>query len=113
MRTLTDDELTHNLRAMLEDAARGEPTIVTAAGQAVMMSMPLRAGGPVHKALVDLAATQFDQDQISLGRAAGIAGLSHSEMIDELGRRRIAVVRYSAAELERELAYLATLAGRG
>ena len=113
MRTVTDDELKREPQAMLEDAARGEPTLVTAAGQAVMMSMPLRAGAPVHNALVDLAATLFDQDQISLGRAARIAGLSYSEMINELGRRQIDVVRYSTAELDRELAYVATLAGRG
>ena len=113
MHTVTVDELKREPQAMLEDAARGEPTLVTAAGQAVMMSMPLRTGAPVRNALVDLAATLFDQDQIGLGRAARIAGLSYSEMINELGRRQIDVVRYSTAELDRELAYVATLAGRG
>jgi hypothetical protein len=113
MHTVTDDELKRQPQAMLEDAARGEATLVTAAGQAVMLTMPLNAGVPVHTALVDLAATLFEQEQISLGRAARVAGLSYSDMINELGRRGIDVVRYSTDELARELAYVATRAGRG
>jgi predicted HTH domain antitoxin len=54
--------------------------------------------------LVDLACTLFDREQISLGLAAQIAGLSCSEMIDELGRRGIVVIRLEPGELERELA---------
>ena len=113
MHTLTAAELTESPHKLLDDAHRAQVTIVTADGQAVLMSVPLQNGVPLRSALVDLAATLFDQDQISLGRAARIAGLSYSEMINELGRRQIDVVRYSTAELDRELAYVATLAGRG
>ena len=56
--------------------------------------------------LVDLAAALFDCEQVSLGLAARIAGLSNSEMIDELGRRRIPVVRYSVKDLDPEIEYL-------
>ena len=113
MLTLTDDELQREPARLLDDAHRGQITIVTAGGQAVLMSVPLEDGVPLRSALLDLAATLYDQDQVSLGRAARIAGLSYSERIDELGRRNIDVVRYSTEELERELAYVATLAGRG
>lgn len=44
--------------------------------------------------------------------ASGIAGLTISEMIDELGRRRIAVVRYSKEELAEELKRFRGLPGR-
>ncbi|MFZ2650528.1 MAG: UPF0175 family protein [Burkholderiaceae bacterium] len=53
--------------------------------------------------LADLAATLFDREQISLGLAAQMAGLPYSEMVDELGRREIAVIRLEPGELEREL----------
>jgi predicted HTH domain antitoxin len=54
--------------------------------------------------LVELAAHLYDSEQISLGMAARIAGLSYSGMIDELGRREISVIRLEPGELERELA---------
>ncbi len=113
MHTLTDDELKRKPAQLLDDAQRGRITVVTTGGRPVMMAVPLADGAPMRSALLDLAATLYDRDEISLGIAARIAGLSHSEMIDELGRRGIATVRYSPEELERELAHAATLAGRG
>jgi predicted HTH domain antitoxin len=53
---------------------------------------------------LELAVSLFDRGQIGIGVAARIAGLTISELIDELGRRRIPVVRTSAEDLERELA---------
>ncbi|MGH8523473.1 MAG: UPF0175 family protein [Gammaproteobacteria bacterium] len=50
--------------------------------------------------------------QISIGVASRIAGLSINEMIDELGRRRIPVVRYSEEELAEEMKYVRGLTGR-
>jgi predicted HTH domain antitoxin len=112
MHTLTDEELKSAPLALLDHAHRDQATLVTVDGLAVMMAVPLDNGQPSPSALVDLAATLFDSEQISLGRAARIAGLSHSEMIDELGRRNIDVARYSVDELKRELAYVSTIAGR-
>lgn len=112
MHTLTDEELKREPSQLLDDAQRGQITVVTAAGRPVMMAVPLEDGAPMRSALVDLAAALYDRDEITLGTAARIAGLSYSEMIDELGRRGIATVRYTPDELERELAYAATLAGR-
>jgi predicted HTH domain antitoxin len=41
-----------------------------------------------------------------------VAGLPYSRMIDELGQRQIPVVRYSVEDLDREPAYVRSLAGR-
>lgn len=104
MHTLTDDQLKREPQAMLDDALRGELTLVTAAGQAVLMTLPLGANASTAATLVDLAAQLYDRELISLERAARIAGLSYSETIDEFGRRGIATIRLSPDELERELA---------
>lgn len=104
MRTLTADELTRQPQQLIDDAQRGELSIVTVAGEPVMMAWPLGKGIDSNAMLVDLAATLFDREQISLGLAARVAGLSYSEMVDELGRREIAVIRLEPGELERELA---------
>ena len=61
---------------------------------------------------VELAVRLFDAEQISLGGAAAIAGLSVSEIIDELGRRKIAVIRITPEEFDEELPYIQTLANR-
>nr|WP_248281834.1 UPF0175 family protein [Parazoarcus communis] len=53
---------------------------------------------------VALAIHLFDEEHISLGRAARMAGLSVSEMVNLLGRYSIPVIRTTADELEQELA---------
>lgn len=111
MHTLTVEELQRAPEQLLADARRGEVTVVTTNGQPMLLAVPLAGGVPLRSALVDLAATLYDREEVSLGTAARIAGMSYSEMIDELGRRDIDVVRYSVDELKRELAYVSTIAG--
>ena len=104
MHTLTDDELIRQPQRLIDDAQRGDSAIVTVNGEPVLFAMPLGKGVDARKVLLDMAATLFDREQVSLSLAARIAGLSYSEMVDELGRRDIAVIRLEAGELERELA---------
>ena len=93
MHTLTDEDLQRAPQQLLADARRGELTVVTTNGRPMMLAVPLADGAPMRTALVDLAAALFDREEISLGTAARIAGLSYSEMIDELGRREIDTIR--------------------
>ncbi len=104
MHTLTEDELGRLPGQLLEDARRGEPTLITVGGKAVVMAIPLGRGLATGEVRLELAAGLYDADQISLGLAARIAGLGYAEMIDELGRRGIATIRLDSGELERELA---------
>jgi predicted HTH domain antitoxin len=104
MHTLTDDELKREPTQLLDDARRGQISVVTTDGQAVLMTVPLENGAPAPGALLDLAVTLYDREQISLGRAAEIAGLAYVDMMDELGRRGIATIRLRPGELERDLA---------
>lgn len=104
MQTLTDDDLQRAPQQLLADARRGELTVVTTDGRPVMLAVPIADGAPMRSALVDLAAALYDREEITLGTAARIAGISYSEMVDELGRREIATIRTTPEELERELA---------
>lgn len=104
MHTLTDQELQRDPQALLDDALRGEITLITRHGQPMVMAVPLADGRQLQTALVDLAAQLYDRELVSLERAARIAGLAYSEMIDELGRRSIDTIRLTPGELERELA---------
>lgn len=104
MQTLTEDDLQRAPQQLLADARRGELTVVTTDGRPVMLAVPIADGAPMRSALVDLAAALYDREEITLGMASRIAGISTSEMIDELGRREIATIRTTPEELERELA---------
>jgi hypothetical protein len=104
MHTFTDDDIKREPALLFEDAQRGQITVVTSQGQALLITLPLDNGAPVPGALLDMAATLYDSEQISLGRAAEIAGLAYVDMMDELGRRGIATIRLRPGELERELA---------
>ena len=111
MHTLTADELNREPQQLLDDAQRGEPALVTHNGEPVLLAVPLGKGIESQAVRIEFAVNLFDREQISLGLAAQIAGLSYSEMIDECGRRQIPVVRYGAGELATELDYVRTLAG--
>jgi len=104
MHTLTPDDLTRQPGRLLDGAQRGEVSLVVDGGVPVLMAVPMGAGLDTAEVRIELAARLFDREQISLGLAARIAGLTYSEMIDELGRRDIAVIRLEPGELERELA---------
>ena len=53
-------------------------------------------------ALVDIAIGLYKREQVSLGRAAEISGLSSPEFLNELGRRRIPI-NYEAEDLRMDL----------
>ena len=111
MPTLTSEELELQPRRLLDDAKQGTSDIVTVHGEPVMLTLPLGQTGGSSAERLELAVTLYERDVLSLGLAAKAAGLSYSQMIDELGRRQIPVVRYSLEDLDRELAYVRTLAG--
>ncbi len=69
-----------------------------------MLAVPLGPGLDAEEVRSELAARLCDHEQISLGAAAHIAGLAYGEMMDELGRRGIALVRLEPGELARGLA---------
>ena len=64
-----------------------------------MLAVPLGADIDTSEVRLELAARLYDSQQISLGVAARIAGLSYSEMIDALGARGIATIQLEPGEL--------------
>jgi predicted HTH domain antitoxin len=52
-----------------------------------------------------LAVRLFEEGRVSTGRAAQMAGMGKWEFIEELGRRKVPVVNWDEAEVQRELGY--------
>lgn len=97
---------------LLSEAQGGEIALVTRDGEPLFMAVPMGANLDARKVRLEIAVTLFDREQVSIGVASRIAGLAISEIIDELGRRRIPVVRYSKEDLAEELKYVRGLSGR-
>jgi predicted HTH domain antitoxin len=56
-------------------------------------------------AVTDVAIGLYKREQVSLGRAAEIAGVSSPEFLNELGRRRIPI-NYDVDDLHADIAAL-------
>ena len=104
MDTLTVDDVAEQPTRIIHDAEKGEIALVTKEGRPLFVAVPvdeqlIKLGLPLA-----LAIRLYEQEAVSLGKAAQIAAVSVSEFIDHLGARRIPVVRYSPKELEQEIA---------
>jgi len=108
--TLTIDEVGSQLQRLLADIARGKPAMITKDGHPLCMAVPMGAGLEAPTVQVELAVGLFGQ--IGLGMAARIAGLSISEMIDELGKRAIPMLSYDQEDFRKEMEYVRTLTRR-
>jgi predicted HTH domain antitoxin len=56
-------------------------------------------------ALVDIAIGLYKREEVSLGRAAEVAGVSSIQLLSELGRRHIPI-NYGPDDLQADLAAL-------
>ena len=56
-------------------------------------------------ALVDIAIGLYKREEVSLGRAAEVAGISSMQLLGELGRRHIPI-NYGPDDLQSDLATL-------
>ncbi len=97
---------------VLSDAQLGEIDIVTRDDEPVLMAVPMGQSLDSPGVRMELAMSLFDRDQVSVGVASRIAGLSIRETIDELGRRGIPVARYTGDEFAEEMKYVRSLADR-
>lgn len=89
---------------MLGRARKGECWLITDDLRPAFLLVPFPPGvDVVRPLLIKLAITLFDREQLSLGRAALLAGLSRHEMLDELCRQHISVIRTTAEELAQQL----------
>lgn len=104
MQTFTIRDLRDRTGDLVRDAEAGKLSIITKHGQPVFVAVPFDENLLKSGVNVALAARLFDEEKISLGQAAKLAGMSHSTFIDLLGGLRIPLTRLEPGELERDLA---------
>lgn len=103
MHTFTVRDLREHTGDLIRSAENGELSIVTKHGTPVFVAVPFDEALLREGVSVALAIKLFDEERISLSRAARLARLSVSEMIDMLGQHGIPVIRTTEEDLEREL----------
>ena len=103
MQTFTIRDLRDRTGERVRDAEAGKLSVVTKDGQPVFVAVPFDETLLREGVNVALAIKRFDEDVLSLGQAARMAGLSLAEFMEECSAREVPVVRYSPEALEREL----------
>jgi predicted HTH domain antitoxin len=107
METFTIRDLRERTGDLVHGAETGKLALVTKHGQGVFMAVPFDEALLQSGVRVALAVKLFDEEAISLGKAAKLAGVTQSEFINHLGALKIPIARYAADELAQEVAAFA------
>ena len=103
METFPIRDLRERTGELVRGAEDGKLSIVTKHGQAIFVAVPFDEAMLKSGLRIALAVKLFDEETISLGKAAKLAGVSQSEFINHLGALKIPVARYNAEELALEV----------
>jgi len=104
LQTFTIRDLRDRTGELVRDAEAGKLSIITKHGQPVFVAVPFDENLLKNGVNVALAVRLFDEESISLGKAARLAAMSVAEFMDHLAQLHITVARPRPGELERELA---------
>lgn len=104
MHIFTVRDLHEHTGELIRLAENGELSVVTKHGTPVFVAVPFDETLLREGVGAALAIRLFDEERISLSRAARLAGLSISAMIDMLGCHGVSVLRPTEEDLQRELA---------
>ena len=103
MHTYTLSELPQYRAEVLNDSQSGKLAVVTDEGRPVFLAVPFDDAMVKRGLNLDLAIKLYDDEVLSLGRAAELAGMNRIDFMNLLGEMGIPVVRYAPGELQEEL----------
>jgi prevent-host-death family protein len=103
VQTFTIRDLRDNTGDLVREAESGRLSVVTKHGQPIFVAVPLDETLLRQGVTVALATRLFDDEAISLGKAARLAGMGLGQFMDHLARLKIPIARPRPGELEQEL----------
>lgn len=103
MDTFTVRDLRERTGELIRDAEAGELSVITKHGRPVFVAVPFDEVLIREGVNVALAVKLFDDEVVSLGQAAKLAGMALAEFMEECAARDVPVVRYEPEELEQEV----------
>ena len=103
MDTFTVRDLRERTGELIRDAESGRLSVITKHGRPVFVAVPFDELLIREGIGLALALRLFQQADISLGKAARLAGMDRQEFLAELHRQEIPVTELSETELDEEL----------
>ncbi len=103
MDTFTIRDLRERTGDLVRNAEAGKLSLVTKHGQPVFLAVPFDEALVKEGLRTDLAIKLFDENVLSTGRAARLAGLPIAEFLKICSEQGVTVVRYDPNEIEEEL----------
>lgn len=103
MKIFTIEDLYGRTGDLVRNAESSKLSLITKHGQPVFLAVPFDEALVKTGVHVDLALKLFDEEVLSTGQAAKLAGLSLAQFMELCSTQGIPIVRYSTKELESEL----------
>lgn len=103
MDTFTVRDLRERTGELIRDAEAGRLSVITKHGRPVFVAVPFDELLIKEGIGLALALRLFQQAEISLGKAARLAGMSRQKFMAELAERKIPLTEATENELENEL----------
>ncbi|SBT07305.1 conserved hypothetical protein [Candidatus Accumulibacter aalborgensis] len=104
MHTFSIRDLRERSDDLIRNAEAGHLSLVAEQGHPVFVAVPFDDTTLSKGVTASLAVKLFEENVLSLGRAAQFAGMSTETFMDVLGALGIAVIDYPAADLADEVA---------
>lgn len=104
MNIFTIQDLRERSGDLIRGAEEGKLSVITKNGAPVFIAVPFDARLLREGVSVALAVHLFDEEHISLGKAAQLAGMKRAEFTKHLAQMHVPVIRTTASELEGDLA---------
>lgn len=102
MDTFTIRDLRERTGDLVRGAEAGKLSIITKHGQPVFLAVPFDETLVKEGVRIDLAIKLFDENVLSTGQAAKLAGLPLAEFLRICSEQGVPVVRYEPKEIEEE-----------
>jgi predicted HTH domain antitoxin len=106
MQTFSIRDLRDRSGELTREAEAGRLSLVTRHGQPLFVSVPFTGELLQHGVRAALGVTLFKQGDISLGKAAEIAGMQYAQFLVHVSSLGIPIMEYGPGELEAELKLL-------
>ena len=103
MDTFTIRDLRERTGDLVRDAEAGKLSLVTKHGQPVFLAVPFDETLVKAGVRIDLAIKLFDENVLTSGQAAKLAGLPLAEFLKTCSEQGVPVVRYEPNGIEEEL----------
>lgn len=113
METFTVRDLRDRTGELIRGAEAGHMSIVTKHGRPVLLTIPFDDKLLEQGVRISVAVRLFDENVLSQGQAAKLAGLALPEFFDACAARQVSVVRYGVDDIQKELEQFDELHRRG